>query len=398
MFMDLDHFKLINDSLGHDVGDQLLQQVAVRLQGCVREGDSVSRFGGDEFVLLLDGLSAQTEEAAQQAEVSAHKILKALAQPYVLGQHTCHSSVSIGLVLFQGHGQILEELLKKADTAMYQAKASGRNKMCFYDAATQAAALAYAERVTDLQRGLAADEFVLYYQIQVDQNAAPLGAEALARWQHPTRGLVMPAEFIALAEVTRLMLPLGQWVLQAACTQLAAWAHNPSTARWTMSVNVSELQFAQADFVAQVQGALLSSGAKPGLLKLELTESMLVGDVPAVIAKMAALQGLGVRFELDDFGTGYSSLSYLKHLPLERLKIDQSFVRDLAVVATDTKIIRAIVALSHSLGLSVIAEGVETPAQRELLVSLDCDAFQGYLFGRPVAAVELAKVICQNPL
>jgi len=292
-------------------------------------------------------------------------------------------------VVFAGTAQSVTELLKRADIAMYQAKDAGRNTLRFYDAAMQAAVLAHNARIADLKRGLSQQEFVLHYQIQVNQQGQPIGVEALARWQHATRGLVGPAEFIPLAEETTLILPLGQWVLDAACAQLTAWAAQPVTAQWTMSVNVSALQFAQADFVESVRAALQKTGAKPTLLKLELTESMLVSDVEDVIAKMTALNALGVRFELDDFGTGFSSLSYLQRLPLERLKIDQSFVRDILSNPNSAAIARTIVALGHGLGMQVIAEGVETAGQRELLAGKDCDAFQGYLFGRPVPVAEL---------
>lgn len=250
----------------------------------------------------------------------------------------------------------------------------------------QAAVLAHTERLPDLRRGLTRNEFVLYYQPQVNRHGTVTGAEALVRWQHATLGMVPPGEFIALAESSKLILPLGQWVLERACDQVRAWADNPRTATWTVSINVSALQFAQADFVAQVTAALQTSGANPKHIKLELTESMLVADVPDVIAKMKQIKAMGVSFSLDDFGTGYSSLSYLKLLPLDQLKIDQSFVRDILTDPNDTAIAHAVIALGHSLGLKVIAEGVETPEQRDVLVALHCDAFQGYLFGRPVPA------------
>lgn len=393
LYMDLDSFKLINDSLGHAVGDLLLLQVTRRLQARVRQGDTVSRFGGDEFVVLLEGLSSRANEAAAQVQTHAHKILKFLGRPYSVREHTCKCTASTGIVVFRGAEQSLEDLLQKADTAMYQAKDSGRNTLRFFDAAMQAEVLAHSARIADLKRGLAQKEFVLYYQIQVNQQGTPNGVEALVRWQHATRGLVPPSDFIALAEETKLILPLGQWVLETACAQLRAWAGQPATSQWTMSVNVSTLQFAQADFLASVSAALQKSGAKPDRLKLELTESMLVNDVEDVISKMKALHALGVRFELDDFGTGYSSLSYIKRLPLERLKIDQSFVRDLLIDDNDVVIIRAIIAMSHSLGFKVIAEGVETASQRKLLTKMDCDAFQGYFFGQPVPAGELAAYI-----
>lgn len=384
LLLDLDDFKRINDTRGLGTGDQLLKQAALRLKAAVRASDAVARFGGDEFVLLLPELTDQKEAAANHAEASARHLLQVLAQAYPLDMPNCQSTASIGIVVFKGAAHEVDELLKKADIALYQAKDGGRNTLRFFDAAMQAAVLAHAARLADLSRGLAANEFVLYYQAQVNRHDAITGAEALVRWQHPTRGLVPPGDFIALAEDSKLILPLGQWVLVQACTQVRAWADNPLTAHWTMAVNVSALQFAQSDFVQKVEAAVQSTGANPGRLKLELTESMLLSDVPGVIVKMKQVKALGVRFSLDDFGTGYSSLSYLKLLPLNQLKIDQSFVRDLLTDPNDKAIAHAIIGLGHSLGLKVIAEGVETPEQRDMLADLHCDAFQGYLFGKPM--------------
>ena len=386
MFLDLDHFKLINDSLGHEAGDLLLKQVANRLTASVREGDSVARLGGDEFVVLLTALSPTGHEAATQAKVIANKILHPLGLPYeLLGVH--HTSTpSMGIVMFMGEQEAMDELLKKADVAMYQAKAAGRNTARFFDPAIQAAAAERAELEQDMRRALLNNEYVLHYQIQVDGTGAITGVEALVRWNNPKRGMVWPTLFIPMAEETGLILPLGQWVLEAACAQLLAWAGVPESAHWTVAVNVSSSQFAQADFVAHVEQALQKTGANPHLLKLELTESMLVEDVQDVIAKMNALKAQGVSFSLDDFGTGYSSLSHLKRLPLAQLKIDQSFVRDLLTDPNDAVIASTIVALGHSLGLQVIAEGVETLAHRDLLAGMGCDAYQGYFFGRPVPA------------
>jgi diguanylate cyclase (GGDEF)-like protein len=383
MFLDLDHFKQLNDSLGHAIGDELLLQVAQRLQLCVREGDSVARLGGDEFVVLLEDLSLQANEAATQAELTAKKILDALGQPYTLHGHRYSSTPSIGIMVFMHDHESIENLLNKADVAMYQAKSAGRNTARFFDPEMQAVATAYIELERDLRQGLAEQQFFLHYQIQVDAAGTSTGVEALVRWQHERRGLVSPAQFIPLAEETGLILPLGQWVLETACAQMVLWAEEPAKAAWTMAVNISSHQFAQPDFVASVACALRKTGANPHLLKLELTESMLVGDVEDVIGKMRALKAHGVGFSLDDFGTGYSSLSHLKRLPLDQLKIDQSFVRDIMSDANDAVIARTIVALGHSLGLKVIAEGVETAAQHSFLSSVGCDAFQGYRFGRP---------------
>jgi diguanylate cyclase (GGDEF)-like protein/PAS domain S-box-containing protein len=393
MFLDLDHFKQLNDTRGHDVGDLLLQQVALRLNNCMREVDCVARLGGDEFVVLLEALSSHAHEAATQTEAIASKILYALSQPYTLREQIHESTPSIGIVVFAQDHTSQDELLKKADVAMYQAKSAGRNTACFFDPAMQAAVLAHAELEKDLRQGLAQNEFLLHYQVQVNGQGVPVGAEALVRWHSPQRGPVPPGQFIGLAEESGLILPLGQWVLETACAQLQAWTQHPATAGWTMAVNVSASQFAQADFVATVVAALQHTGADPQLLKLELTESMLLNDVEDVILKMNELKSQGVCFSLDDFGTGYSSLSHLKRLPLDQLKIDQSFVRDILTDPSDAVIARTIVALGHSLGLAVIAEGVETAAQRDFLAGLGCDAFQGYHFGRPKPADTLQKFI-----
>ena len=383
MFLDLDHFKQLNDTLGHDMGDILLQEVAHRLKSSVREVDSVARLGGDEFVVLMEAMSSDPQEAAMQAESVALKVLSALGQPYLLGEHSHTSTPSIGIVVFLAQENSVEDLLKKADVAMYQAKTAGRNTIRFFDPVTQAALDAQAELERDLRRGLDDQEFVLHYQPQVNGQGVTVGNEALVRWKHHRRGMVPPAQFIPLAETTGLILPLGQWVLETACAQLVVWSADPSTTRWTLSVNVSASQFAQPDFVSRVLLALEKTGANPHRLKLELTESMLVNDVDDIIEKMHTIKGSGVGFSLDDFGTGYSSLTYLKRLPLDQLKIDQSFVHDVLTDPSDAVIARTVVALGHSLGLTVIAEGVETAAQAEFLSGIGCDAFQGYYYGRP---------------
>ena len=389
MLLDLDHFKQINDSLGHTVGDALLMQVARRLQSCVREGDILARPGGDEFVLVLEALAATDRDAASRAEAIASKILAMLGESYTLNGKAYTCTPSIGLAIFPQNHETMDELLKQADAAMYQAKSAGRNRVCFFDFALQAAAEAREALTEAIRMALVRQEFLLFYQIQVQEDGVVQGVEALVRWQHPTRGMVSPAQFIPLAEETGLILPLGQWVLETACAQLVAWAQAPHTAKWSIAVNVSALQFAQADFVTHVLLALERTGANPHLLKLELTESMVVGNVDAIISRMNALRARGVRFSLDDFGTGYSSLSYLKRLPLDQLKIDQSFVRDLLDDPNDAIIAQTIVSLGHSLGLVVIAEGVETQAQRDDLARMGCDAFQGYFFGRPNPAAAL---------
>ena len=391
LFIDLDNFKTLNDTLGHDKGDILLQQVAQRLATCVREGDTVARLGGDEFVVMLEDLSDNPLEAATQTETVGEKILATLNQTYRLAGHEHHSTPSIGVTLFSAHQSSVEELLKRADLAMYQAKAAGRNALRFFDPEMQAVVSARASLEADLRQGMAKGQFLLYYQAQVVGEGRLTGAEALLRWQHPSRGLVSPAEFIPLAEESGLILPLGHWVLETACAQLVAWADQPETARLKLAVNVSARQFRHPDFVDQVLAILDSSGADPQRLKLELTESLLLDDIEDIIDKMTTLKAQGVGFSLDDFGTGYSSLSYLKRLPLDQLKIDQSFVRDVFTDINDAAIAQAIIALSQTMGLSVIAEGVETEEQRDFLSRLGCQAYQGYLFGRPGPVEDLFK-------
>jgi diguanylate cyclase (GGDEF)-like protein/PAS domain S-box-containing protein len=389
LFIDLDNFKDLNDTLGHDVGDQLLQQVANRLVTCLREGDTAGRFGGDEFVVMLEGLSEVSAEAANQVELVAEKILGQLNEPYDLLGKQHSSTPSIGITLFSGNELGTDELFKRADVAMYQAKAAGRNTLRFYDPQMQAAVMARAALDADLRQGLQRQELLLHYQPVVDIAGRVIGVEALLRWQHPVRGLVFPGDFIALAEQTGLILPMGQWVLQTACKQLVTWTKQPATRELTIAVNVSARQFRQADFVAQVLAALDDTGANPQRLKLELTESVLLSDVEDAIHKMSALRECGVRFALDDFGTGYSSLSYLKRLPLDQLKIDQSFVRDVLTDPNDAAIVRTILALADSMELIAVAEGVETEGQRQFLLDLGCFVFQGYLFGRPVPLEQL---------
>ncbi|WP_083633913.1 putative bifunctional diguanylate cyclase/phosphodiesterase [Rhodoferax antarcticus] len=384
IFLDMDHFRHVNEIMGPGHGDDMLCEVALRLTACVRDNDTAAHLGGDEFMVMLDSLGTDSHSAAAHAEAVAQKIRDALCQPYHLRGRQHSSSASVGIVVFDKDAGELNELLKMTDVAMYQAKAAGRNQVRFYDSAMQAQALARTELLRDMRCGLAAGQFVLYYQVQVDAHGRTQGAEALVRWQHPQRGLVMPGDFIAVAEESGLILELGHWVLQAACQQLLRWATNPQTAHWTMAVNVSALQFSRDDFVDSVVSVIRHSGVDGHKLKLELTESMLIGDVQDAIVKMSQLKKLGVSFSLDDFGTGYSSLIYLKRLPMDQLKIDQSFVRDLLSDPDDAVIAQAIVALGHNLGMQVIAEGVETQGQHDALAGMGCDAFQGYLFGRPV--------------
>ncbi|MHB8666685.1 MAG: EAL domain-containing protein [Burkholderiales bacterium] len=393
LFIDLDNFKTLNDTLGHDKGDLLLQQVAQRLATCVREGDTVARLGGDEFVVMLEGLSENPGEAATQTEVVGEKIITTLNQPYLLAGYEHRSTPSIGVTLFGGREDAIDELLKQADLAMYQSKAAGRNTLRFFDPKMQAMVTDRAALEADLREAVAQGQFVLYYQPQVVRHDRLAGAEVLVRWQHPRRGIVSPAEFIPLAEETGLILPLGNWVLETACAQLATWAARPHTAQLSLAVNISANQLQQADFVAQVLAVLASTGADPQRLKLELTESLLLTNVENSIAKMTALKAKGVGFSLDDFGTGYSSLSHLKRLPLDQLKIDQSFVRDILVDSNDAAIAKMVVALAESMGLTVVAEGVETEAQRDYLARQGCHSYQGFLLGRPMALHEFEAFV-----
>lgn len=396
LFIDLDNFKVINDTQGHDKGDQLLNLVAQRLVNCVREEDSVARLGGDEFVVLQESLSEKVDEAATQAEALGEKILGILNQPYLLDEFEHYGSSSIGITLFSGNQTSIEELLKQADLAMYQSKMAGRNTLRFFDQKMQLLVNDRVVLVADLREAIQQLQFLLHYQPQVDEDGRMFGAEALVRWAHPQRGLVSPAEFIRPAEESGLIIAIGNWVLESACLQLVRWAAEPRTAVFSISVNVSARQLHQDDFVDQVLSTLEQTGANSRRLKLELTESLQVSDVEKTIAKMSALKDAGVGFALDDFGTSYSSLSYLKQLPLDQLKIDQGFVRDILVDTNDAAIATMIIALSNSLGLPVIAEGVETQAQLDCLIDMGCKAYQGYLFSHPLAQDELDEFVSRR--
>ena len=393
LFIDLDNFKTLNDTLGHYIGDLLLQQVSRRLESCIREGDTVARLGGDEFVVMLEDLSEKDLEAAAQTKSVGEKILAVLNHPYQLDTHEYRNSSSIGATLFNDYKQSKDDLLRQADIAMYQAKKAGRNTLRFFDPQMQDNINARAILEGELRKALENQQFDLYYQIQMDSSHRPLGAEALTRWLHPERGLVLPDQFIHLAEETGLILPIGQWVLETACAQIKAWEQNALTRNLILAVNVSAKQFHQTDFVDQVQAAVRRHAINPIQLKLELTESMLLEKVEDTIVTMNALKEIGVRFSLDDFGTGYSSLQYLKRLPLHQLKIDQSFVRELASDSSDRAIVRTIIAMAHSLNLDVIAEGVETEGQRHLLLGKGCTHFQGYLFGKPVPIEQFEELL-----
>lgn len=396
LFIDLDNFKDINDTLGHDIGDLLLQQTAQRLVSCMRESDTVARMGGDEFVVMLEELSTKEIESATQAKTVAEKILAALNQSYRLASHECHCTASIGAAIFSDHHQSREELLKRADIAMYQAKKSGRNTMRFFNPKMQDIINARTELESELRKALEKRQFQLYYQIQVDNAQHALGAEALIRWLHPQRGLVSPLQFIPLAEETGLILPIGQWVLETACAQIKLWEQDALTRDLVLAVNVSAEQFRQSNFVAQVKVAVQRHAINPNLLKLELTESMLVDNIEGTISNMNKLKEIGIQFSLDDFGTGYSSLQYLKRLPLDQLKVDQSFVRDIATDSSDNAIVRTIIAMAHSLDIDVIAEGVEMQEQRQLLLDSGCTHFQGYLFGKPVPIGQFEELLKQE--
>ena len=390
MFIDLDHFKLLNDSLGHSKGDLLLRKVASRLAISVEESHTVARLGGDEFVVMLKDLGDSLTAASAQARQTGEKILAALGEPYELAGYPYHGTCSLGITCFDQRGASIEDLLKQADLAMYQAKASGRNALCFFDPVMQAAATSNAALTAELRQSLRTDEFLLHYQPQVGRDGM-LGVEALVRWQHPHRGVVYPNQFITQAEESGLILPLGKWVLETACAQLARWAHHPETEKLTVAINVSVRQFRQPDFVELVLGAIQRHGVRPHRLKLELTESLLATGMEVTVAKMGMLKTAGITLSIDDFGMGYSALSYLKHLPLDQLKIDRAFVRDILTDPNDAAIARTIVGLAQSLGLGVIAEGVETEAQRELLARFGCEAYQGHLFceALPIDELEL---------
>jgi len=393
LFIDLDNFKIINDTLGHARGDRLLQEVAERLKSCVREGDTVARLGGDEFVLVLENLSKQPIESAAQAEAVAKKILASLNEPYYLGKKDYFNSPSIGITLFNGHKISSDELFKQADIAMYQAKDDGRNTIRFFDPHMQTEILVRSRLESELRTAVECRQFFLYYQIQMDYLQNPIGAEALIRWVHPTRNIVSPAEFIPIAEEAGLIVPIGKWVLNAACLQLSKWQLNPTTCDLILSVNVSAKQFRQVGFADEVKEIVVRCGINPTRLKLELTESILLNNIQDIIETMNAISVLGVRFSLDDFGTGYSSLQYLKQLPLHQLKIDQSFVRDLAVDNSDKAIVDTVISMAHSLNLDVIAEGVETEEQRLYLENAGCPNYQGYLFSKPVPLQEFEALV-----
>nr|WP_326530876.1 EAL domain-containing protein [Rhodoferax sp.] len=391
--IDLDHFKLLNETQGHEVGDQLLLEVSHRLMACVRDQDSLAHQGGDDFLVILEDLGHELHEAATRAEMVAEKILQSLREPYQLGTIAYNSQASVGIAIFHTKEDSAEEVLKRADTAMYRAKADGRNTVRFFDPAMQAALEHRIKLELELRRALPGNELQLYYQAQVDSVGRVVSAEALIRWVHPERGLVSPVQFIPLAEESGLILPIGTWVLETACAQLKEWEKSAATRELKLAVNVSARQFRQADFVALTRSIVEQSGIDPRYLKLEMTESMVIDNVADTIEKMHQLKSMGLTFSMDDFGTGYSSLAYLKRLPLDQLKIDQSFVRDISHDPNDAAIVQTIITMGNTLGMNVIAEGVETQEQLNFLRLHGCATYQGYLFSRPVPLAEFEALL-----
>ncbi len=390
LVVNLDRFQALNDTRGHDVGDRWLQVVAQRIPPCLHEGEWAARMGADEFGFLIAQLPLAAQDAQRQAAALAQRLLDAIAQPGILDDVPYHGTASVGIALFADPQETVEDVLKHADIALSQAKVAGGHRMRFFQPEMQTAIAARAALEADLRAGIDAGQLLLHYQPQVDLHGRLIGVEALARWAHPQRGLLLPGSFIALAEASGLILPLGRAVLRTACAQLARWADDPGTAGLRIAVNVSAAQLHQPDFVDEVLGICRASGAPPARLELEITESQLVEDVEESIAKLAALRAEGVRVALDDFGTGYSALGYVKRLPLDLLKIDTTFTRDLLFDPNDIAIVRTIIALGRSLGLEVLAEGVEETAQRDILSELGCEQFQGWLFGRPAGIEALA--------
>jgi diguanylate cyclase (GGDEF)-like protein/PAS domain S-box-containing protein len=393
LLIDLDRFKILNDTLGHDYGDFLLIEVAIRLKACVREIDTVSRLGADEFVILVEDVGDNSEDTSLKVGLIAEKIRESLARPYYFNGHQLLSSSSIGVCLFDGSEKSIEELVQHAELAMYQAKSTGRNSIRFFDPVMQHKVTSHAAMENDLRHAIAQQQLHLYYQMQVDVNHRPLGAEALLRWIHPERGLVLPSVFVPIAEESALILEIGHWVLDTACRQLSIWSECNQTRDLTLAVNVSAKQFAVPDFVDQVANVLKTHNVNPARLKLELTESILLEDMAATVQKMHALKSLGVTLAIDDFGIGYSSLSYLKQLPLDQLKIDQGFVQGITKDGSDAMLVQTIIDLANNFRLNVIAEGVETQAQLTFLKHHECVAFQGFLFGMALPLKEFERLL-----
>lgn len=396
LMIDLDNFKSVNDSRGHAVGDHLLQEVGLRIQSCVRQADTVARLGGDEFIVMLVDLNVDETHATLEAAGVGEKILAAIGQPCMLAQQIHHPSASMGLCLFLGQSASHDELLKRADISMYQAKAGGRNALRFFDPQIQSTLEARIALESELRDALPGNELELYYQVQMDSTLGVMGAEVLLRWVHPRHGLVLPDQFIAIAEESGLIVPIGEWVLRTACEQLRAWADDPETAGYGLCVNVSARQFRQPEFVSVVGAVLAQTGINPQRLKLELTESLVLHNIEDTIAKMKALSLQGIHFSMDDFGTGYSSLAHLTALPIQQLKIDRSFVRNIVDNHNDAVIVQTIIGMAKNLGVAVIAEGVETEAQRACLERFGCQAYQGYLHGKPMPLREFELLALQS--
>ncbi len=384
LFIDLDNFKTLNDTQGHDVGDLLLKQVAQRLESCVRRCDTVARFGGDEFVIILEELSNQRDDAEEQAGIIGLKILAAFNDDYQLNSNSYQCTPSIGITLFNGYEKSIDDPMKQADIAMYQAKESGRNKICFFNSQMQINIHARIELEKELHTALEENQFRLFYQSQVRNTGEVVGAEALIRWQHPQRGLLLPVEFILLAEKSELIISIDLWVLKQACIQLKLWENQTNTQSLKLSVNISAKHFAQENFVNQVIEIIHFYSVRAEKLKIEIVESLLIENIEESIDKMNELRAIGVRFSIDDFGTGYSSLSYLTRLPLDQLKIDKSFIRHIGHQPFNGVIVQTVIGMAESLGIEVIAEGVETEMQRAFLEENRCYLYQGYLFSKPV--------------
>jgi diguanylate cyclase (GGDEF)-like protein/PAS domain S-box-containing protein len=388
LFLDLDNFKTINDSLGHSIGDKLLREIAARLGKCVRDTDTVSRQGGDEFLIVLPALS-DTDATALVLD----KLLQSIHAPMEIDGHELSTSVSIGIAMFPDDGRDFESLMKKADTAMYRAKEAGRNTYCFFDKQMNDDVLESLQMRSGLVRALERGEFVLNYQPQIDlASGALVGVEALVRWRHPALGMVPPGRFIPVAEETGLIVPIGEWVMMEACRQAAAW-HLAGYPKISMAVNLSAIQFKRGDVEKLVIRALKESGLDPARLELELTESILIRDTENILATVRRMKLLGVMLSIDDFGTGYSSLSYLKRFSVDKLKIDQSFIRDLATDPDDAAIVRAVVQMARSLGLRTIAEGVEHEKILNYLRIYHCDEAQGYHIARPMPAEAMTALL-----
>ncbi len=393
MFIDMDDFKTLNDTKGHGVGDLLLQEVSGRLQSTLRENDTVARIGGDEFVILTENLGDDYQQAIEASTQIANKLIHSVNQPFNLRQYNHYNSCSLGVTLFRGQDVSVDEILQQADAAMYEAKKAGRNNFKFFDSRIKPELNLRANLKNDLFAAINEGQLNLFYQAQVNEQYLAKGAEILLRWHHPTHGMVSPAEFIPLAESSGLIVQIGSWVLEQACMRLKKWEHSASTEQLSLSVNVSALQFAQVDFIKQVENAISQSGCNAQLLMLELTESLVLQNIDDVINKMQQLKKMGVSLSMDDFGIGYSSLSVLKRLPLDELKIDRSFVLDALESKDNAVIVETIIAMGKSLGLKVIAEGVETSAQLHFLQHLGCVAYQGYMFCKPMDIISFEKTL-----